>query len=214
MQQNNNIVYEWIDNDKYLGFLTEQISKNFILGEPMFAASGLKIEETVDFFENIIKQSLKQNLVLVAKIKENIVGAIVNNDLFNDISNPAVDHSSQSKPILEFLERLEKPFIKKHQPISTKKILHIYLIYTDPYYQMNGIATSLFKETEKYANALGYEILIAEVTGRQTQYITLKKLNYKIENEIYYKNFEYLGKKSFDSIEDPQSCLLVSKVIK
>lgn len=209
------IKYEIIREEEKAGIITSRIAENFFLYESMLSNSGLSKSEIADFFINTVMTSIKKGLLLQASIKDEIVGAVVNTDLFDDMDSQPLDPMGMPKarPVLGLIEQLEEPFIKKYEPIKLNTFLHIYLVYTERKWTGNNIATTLFLKTEELAKRLGYKNLISEVTGKGTQHITINKLNYHIEGSVSYKDFLFEGIKPFSQIKEPDSCILVMKEI-
>ena len=75
-----------------------------------------------------------------------------------------------------------------------------------------GIATELYKISEKYALENGYRNVFTISTGPISQHIRINKLGFVIVDQTDYKLFKFSGRHVFAQIDNVDTCKCLVKI--
>jgi hypothetical protein len=87
-----------------------------------------------------------------------------------------------------------------------------YFTNVSPDYGNQGIASNLYKISEKYAIENNYKNIFTISSGPISQHIRINKLGFKFLNEIDYKTFQFNGINVFSNIKQVDTCKSLLKI--
>ncbi|RWS12927.1 hypothetical protein B4U79_17328 [Dinothrombium tinctorium] len=122
----------------------------------------------------------------------------------------------QVAPLYALTKHLKEEWVKKHPEIGhdeakQKNVLHFMSLGVKKGYENLGIASRLANVALKQAKALGFKKVVVQAISEQSQYVFLKKFNFKDGYSIDFKDFEFKGRKPFSSIEKPNRAMLLEQ---
>jgi hypothetical protein len=160
------------------------IAESFIKNEPLTKYTEIEYDVFYKFCENVIVNSFKDNLCLVAR---NIEGMIVGCLVAENISTTNAPIMLEMQAIVDLLEGLFQYYTDE---IKLEKTLHLYMVATKIGYEGNNICFTMIQALIKEGIEQKYKYIITELTSKGTQHICINKLNFKPLYELHYKNLE------------------------
>jgi hypothetical protein len=209
-----NISYEKLDIlnfDEVLKGLCFSMAKY----EPMGIVLDLESDDLVSFFEPIIRSCVETSFIAKDIVNNRIAGAIICND-FNYFTNLEEENiSKKDEPIEYLLKTLESSFMKSEYYIRSMQnhTFYQYATYVSPDYGNQGIASNLYKISEKYAIGNNYKNIFTISSGPISQHIRINKLGFKFLHEIDYKTFQFNGINVFSDIKQVDTCKSLVKLL-
>ena len=209
-----NISYEKLDIcnfDEVLNGLCFSLAKY----EPMGIVLELESNDLVSFFEPIIRNSVETSYIAKDIVNNRIAGAIICNDFHYFTNLEEENISKKDEPIEYLLKTLEKSFMNSEYYIRNiqNHTFYQYATYVSPDYGNQGIASNLYKISEKYAIENNYKNIFTISSGPISQHIRINKLGFKFLNEIDYKTFQFNGINVFSNIKQVDTCKSLIKII-
>ena len=209
-----NISYEKLDIcnfDEVLNGLCFSMAKY----EPMGIASGLESNDIVSLYEPILRNSFETSFIAKDIVNNRIAGAIICNDFHYFTNLEEENISKKDEPIEYLLKTLENSFMNCEYYIRNiqNHTFYQYATYVSPDYGNQGIASNLYKISEKYAIENNYKNIFTISSGPISQHIRKNKLGFKFLDEIDYKSFQFNGINVFSNIKQVDTCKSLVKIL-
>lgn len=208
-----NILYEKLDIcnfDEVLNGLCFSMAKY----EPMGIASELESNDIVSLYEPILRDSVETSFIAKDIVNNRIAGAIICNDFhyFTNLDDQSIN--VKEEPIEYLLKLLENSFMSSEYYKANMKnhTFYEYSTYVSPDYGNQGIASNLYKISEKYAIENNYKNIFTISSGPISQHIRINKLGFKFLDEIDYKAFQFNGINVFSNIKQVDTCKSLVKI--
>ena len=181
-------------------------------GETMAQVLNIGKEDYLLYTQWVCEKAIGDRLSWVAKNhEEEIVGFCINESMKTAPEYSRLPISVKFQPLMKLLEDLDHQYLKQ-PPVPIENIFHLYMLGVIPRKSGAGIAKELITLSLNLAKTSGFLVAIAEATGMASQKICCD-LGFTKEVSIAYKTFDYQGTKPFSRIKQPESCVLVEKIL-
>ncbi len=168
--------------------------------------SASKIKSLVLIFG---KKSISEKLSIVAVSATTgaIVGAVMAHDFGTEVPGEIEQIGLESEPVIAMIDELED-FYRSSNEIIPGKFLHVFMIAVHDDWSQKGIAQQLIQSCLKNGSKLGYEIAFSEAANRVSQHISAKA-GFEETRVSTYEDFEFQGRKPFETISDEVGYILM-----
>lgn len=177
--------------------ISESFFKNDLLGVEL----GISFNDWINFSSGAVDKSIKDKVSFVALDGKAVVGA---NLCYNFENYSPEDYNTIKSffPISSFMDTIYEDY-----DVSGKGLHFSYIGVVSNYLRKN-VAFEMANRNINFAREKNYDKIILEATSPYSQRNAVK-LGFKKVNEVFYKDFEYKGKKVFNGIKDAPSCILM-----
>lgn len=112
-------------------------------------------------------------------------------------------------PMLTLLAELDSK-LKTPTPLERGQVFHLYMLGVLPGQGGNGLGRELLRRSVELGRSSGFQQAVAEATGPISQAISLSE-GFSEWEAIEYVDFEYKGRRVFQSLAEATRCLLVGQ---
>jgi len=189
----------------------ELLAKSFCKFDPIEIVLGITESEFIDMVNLDIPQILNDSLSSVVRdpFDSKMVAAIIVLDAATDFADSKGKISQKFLPVAKIVNQLHDPYLNRLRPLRGE-IAYIYMAAVDEQYQGHGIATKLFRDTEKYLQTKSYKTVFTISTNRASS-IALERNGFVPLESIAYGSFQYEGCFPFQLVSDIHSVTLLAK---
>lgn len=198
-----------MERDDYQGAV-DCVLDTFTNGEPMVNTLKITNDEFKYFAEIYINKAIKDQLSVVAKDGNKVIGAVVSEDLLTEPPTGIEKVSENMIPIFEILTKLDEYYIEQKKP-EKGQVLHMFMGSVYKKYAGNNIVSKLVKLTENIAREKHFKQIVVEATGDISRHIFDRNEKFVEVSKIDYKTFEFNGKNIFYDIKGGSACVLFEK---
>jgi len=186
--------------------------------EPLTNHLGLyKGPSSIPDADRLVQQILPRHLSLFAYDSNgNVLGVCVNNAYYRaEFEQDLEDGLDQVidpnfKPILAIYHELRMKNKHIYDELKTEKFFSIRMVGVDPKVRGRGVATDLIRRSHLLAGCLGFTGIKTETTGSISQK-AFSRVGMLKTNSINYGDFEFEGRKVFESMNPPDTELAFMK---
>ncbi len=189
--------------------VVQLLSKVFTKHDPMAVALDLKPQEFETLFKWLSPKVADEGLTTVARRTDNrkVVAVMFVEDSGTEPPQGIEQLSSRFEPIFEYLGDIEEEYLggREHEPGVTA---HLFFCGVDDEFAGQGVAQKLADNGLRHIFDQGYQFIVAEGTSKKSQYVS-RKMGFVDKVQRPYAEFEFGGKKVFESIADEGGVVLM-----
>lgn len=192
---------------------TRFIEPSFDLAAQVFCKSSTlhKLADiSVPEYKDCLKQGFLDNVsqglsaVAVTRHSKDLLGCVIACDFLDQ-------GETKPNPKLAAMQnlflRLEQDYIKKKAPKPGQSVL-VDMALVDPDHLGLGVYQKLRDHIHEIARDKGFEFVVGELSSAATQNVVVNKMGHKILSRIAFDQFEFEGRKPFQSIREPKEIWL------
>ena len=192
MANNEEYVYELIQDETTARICAQLISDEFVAHEPFTSFGSVRSEQL--FHESTwpsMVEAVPQQLSFVARHRSSgkVVGAIIANDLYVEhVQHP---YEASSPPafiaIIDLLDEMTDRFIHRDfaRELKPNMVLHIWMGATLADHASKGVGSRLRAIVCDHArNGKGFQHVLVQATNPATRHIYMKKMSGKLVSEV------------------------------
>ncbi|XP_077980684.1 uncharacterized protein LOC144435912 [Glandiceps talaboti] len=196
---------------------TQVLSDAFTGREPLTVCLGIKVNDDIANTKRHCEKAAQDGVSMVAvdTTQSKIVGVATTFTMKSaEEKDDGLPPLRIFRPILALLNRLVRCFMKhpEYGSIPTHKIIHFQKLGVHKDYAGHGIGTMLRKSNTQLARSKGCEMAIATATAPATHKM-YTRLGFTELYEIKYEEFEFEGRRPFESVTECNSAKLFYKPI-
>ena len=196
-----------------VGEMTDLLAGVFSRSEPLAMATGLTFDEMQTIVGHLGQRIADAGLSVIARDQQS--GTLIGASLTDDFAIPAPENidvlPGKFRPIAEILEGLDQQYRKTHR-INPGEVLHLLMVAIAPDSGGKGVASMPLTLTLEYGQQKGYVKAVGEVTGKASQHI-FRKHGFVERFSIHYSDFQYQGKRVFNSIGEHEAVILMERTL-
>ena len=113
----------------------------------------------------------------------------------------------ESEPVIAMIDELEDAYRSSNE-IIPGKFLHVFMIAVHDDWSKKGIAQQLIQSCLKNGSKLGSKVAFSEAANRISQHI-IAKAGFEETRVSTYEEFEFQGRKPFETISDEVGYVLM-----
>jgi ribosomal protein S18 acetylase RimI-like enzyme len=188
------------------------ITEAFRGGEPLNRANDIPEKIWAESCRHVCQTVAKDQLSIVAKdsLQNRVVGAAICGDWTTPKPDTRALHPrfAVTSALLDELGKQYRQTIR----LSPKHYLSIIFLAVDLNLAGHGVGTGLITRALENARSGGFKIAVCEATNRRSQHVFRDKCGFTDRFSIFYSDWEYDGRRVFDSIQG-QSAILMDREI-
>ena len=191
--------------------MAELLANVFSRFDPPAVAVGLSFNEVRELVRLFSRRAPNDGLTIVARAMPSgeLIGAMLADDFASPPPEGITEVAKHFDPIAAMLEGLDEQY-RKARSVMPGQILHLFMLGVDAEFGGRGIAQNLIRLTLENGKRKGYKSAVTEATGNVSQHI-FRNLGFADCFRIAYKEFDYHGKRPFETIEHHEAMILMER---